>query len=56
MQGDQDMLDTPNDPEAVDPPTNTGGGTTSGTTVEEEAPAGADAIDPPTNTGGGGSA
>ena len=46
------MLDTTNDPQPIDPPTNTGGGTTSSDEPEDTGTA--EAIDPPTNTGGGG--
>jgi hypothetical protein len=55
MQGDQDMSDTINDPQPIDPPTNTGGGGTTTTTEEEESGT-VEAIDPPTNTGGGSNA
>jgi len=44
------MSDNINDPQPVDPPTNTGGGTT---TSEPEEPGTSEAVDPPTNTGGG---
>jgi len=54
MQGDQDMSDNINDPQPIDPPTNTGGGGT--TTTEEEESGTVEAIDPPTNTGGGSNA
>jgi len=49
------MSDTLKDPQATDPPTNTGGGGTS-TDTEEVQPEAAKATDPPTNTGGGSSA
>jgi len=45
------MSDETKDPQATDPPTNTGGGGTA-----DEQPEADFATDPPTNTGGGGSA
>lgn len=50
------MSETPDDPQPVDPPVNTGGGgTTEGTEGEpESAESAAVAVDPPVNTGGGG--
>lgn len=47
------MSDTENDPQAVDPPVTTGGGTSQNNPEEETE---AEAIDPPVTTGGGGSA
>jgi hypothetical protein len=48
------MSDTIKDPQATDPPTNTGGGGTAADVEEQPQP---DFVtDPPTNTGGGGSA
>jgi hypothetical protein len=47
------MSDTTKDPQATDPPTNTGGG---GGTDADEQPEADFVTDPPTNTGGGGSA
>jgi hypothetical protein len=49
------MTDTTNDPQPVDPPVNTGGGSEP---IAEEEPetteSAAVAVDPPVNTGGGG--
>ena len=47
------MFDNPNDPQPTDPPTNTGGGTS--TDADEIESGDSKATDPPTNTGGGGS-
>ena len=50
------MPDTPDDPQPVDPPVNTGGGGTA-PSIEGEPETGesaAVAVDPPVNTGGGG--
>jgi len=47
------MSDETKDPQATDPPTNTGGGTAADV---EEQPEADFVTDPPTNTGGGGSA
>ena len=47
------MSDTVNDPQATDPPTNTGGGGNTADDAEEIQPEAAKATDPPTNTGGG---
>lgn len=46
------MSDSTNDPQPVDPPTNTGGGTPSSEPQEPEE-AQIQSADPPTNTGGG---
>ena len=48
------MFDETDNPQASEPPTNTGGGTTplSDLSLDEEAQR---ASEPPTNTGGGGS-
>jgi hypothetical protein len=43
------MSDTTTDPQPTDPPTNTGGGTTSTDTQTGDSRT----TDPPTNTGGG---
>ena len=48
------MLDETKDPQATDPPTNTGGGGPSTADVEE--PGDVAMTDPPTDTGGGGKA
>lgn len=47
------MPDTPDDPQPVDPPVNTGGGGTAEGEPETGESA-AVAVDPPVNTGGGG--
>lgn len=49
------MSDETKDPQATDPPTNTGGGGTATVTDADET-TDVIATDPPTNTGGGGSA
>jgi hypothetical protein len=49
------MSDTSNNPQPVDPPVNTGGGTTTSGEPEDDESSEAQAIDPPVNTGGGGS-
>lgn len=51
------MSDTPNDPQPIDPPVNTGGGGTASEQPEDtEIADSAETIDPPVNTGGGGGA
>jgi hypothetical protein len=50
------MSDTPNNPQPIDPPDNTGGGKKAGAIdppENTEETADEEAIDPPENTGGG---